>query len=81
MNNLSNSNNMTSSLSFSNKYNNSNKLNINGIDYVRSNRENNQIKLTHIENNFTNENKNKYYSINNRYEKSRIYLSWKIVQV
>ena len=70
MNNLSNSNNMTSSLSFSNKFNNSNKLNINGIDYVRSNRENNQIKLTHIENNFTNENKNKYYSINNRYEKT-----------
>ena len=63
MNNLSNSNNIntTSSLSFSSKYNNLNKLNINGIDYVRSNRENNQIKLTHIDNNFTNENKNKNY--------------------
>lgn len=72
MNNLSNSNNIntTSSLSFSSKYNNLNKLNINGIDYVRSNRENNQIKLTHIDNNFTNENKNKNYSINNRYEKA-----------
>ena len=72
MNNLSNSNNinMTSSLSLSNKYNNLNKLNINGIDYVRSNRENNQIKLTHFDNNFTNENKNKNYSINNRYEKA-----------
>ena len=70
--NLSNSNNinMTNSLSFSNKFNNSNKLNINGIDYIRSNRENNQIKLTHIDSNFTNENKNKNYSINNRYEKA-----------
>ena len=61
--------NLSNNFHLSKRYNNSNNLSINNIDFKKANRGNNHIKFTHTSGNLIKPNSSKNYSSNNRYDK------------